>query len=478
MRFRLAILFALFSVAGLACSAEQAVSDSCSDDSQCRDDQVCRQAQCRNVCNSRAECLFVEICFQGYCIPEPQFSDASLADLEGRDATVMDAMANDAEHGGDARSADHPYLDAPGDELAPIVDAAENEAAAPVDAGPRDLVQIADARLDATTAADALPVDAFAVDANPLSDSAVDAAQGNDRGYRDHPARDLPFWEMDAGFVPDSSLPDHLPQDRMLPDVNLADLSLPDLVGVDLDLVLDGECQGFPRDQVISGVVRVYSDQDLAALVDIACIDGDFIIRDGVSDLAHWLDKLQKISGRIELKNNPSISQIILPQLSSLGRDFYFEDNSALTTIQLPALTTARTIRIRDCEALVDLHCDALTKVTGVDIYRNSSLQQLSMPLLSWVQGNFEIQQCSSLMALNFAGLARVDNNFEISNNPALPNCEAILLRDQVTNRGVIAGLISINGNNDPCEPNPCVDLGENCAEDCAESQFFICSNP
>ena len=65
-----------------------------------------------------------------------------------------------------------------------------------------------------------------------------------------------------------------------------------------------------------------------------------------------------------------------------------------------------------------------------------------------------------------------MDNNFEISTNPLLPNCKAVLLKEQVDNRGQIGGSVYILDNNDPCEDVHC-DLTYSCVEDCSRSPGY-----
>ncbi|HEY3498084.1 MAG TPA: hypothetical protein VGK73_25470 [Polyangiaceae bacterium] len=84
--------------------------------------------------------------------------------------------------------------------------------------------------------------------------------------------------------------------------------------------------------------------------------------------------------------------------------------------------------------------CDALTSVAGLE-----TLTEV---------GYFTVKGNDALVSLRgFEGLASVANNFEISGNSALPNCEALWLRDRV-GRANIAGTIRISDNGDgTCDP-------------------------
>lgn len=464
MRLLLTAMTAMWLVAFSACPAEPVGGDQCSDDNQCTNTQVCRFDHCRETCNSRRDCMYVEVCYEGYCMPEADVSDANVADVVVVDAAAADASASDAGALADVPVTDTFIQDALAfDHLRADVtmatDADEAEASSTEDAAQVDGMTTEDAaQVDAMTADSAVAPDSSFADSTMTADAGgfADAMEGPDTGT----------------VLPEAGTP----LDAAPSDASIEDQAIPDLVGVDLDIISSGVCQGFPRSQTIFNLVRVNNAADLEALRGIECIEKDLLFRDNGLSVADQLESLQVIGGTFELKSNFATTDLNLPALHSLGNNLNLEDDSALLRINLASLTNSETLRIRDCAALISLNLPSLTTSGHVDIYSNAALESISMPLLSWVKDrSFEIQLCDKLQSIDFPALARVDNNFEISANPLLPNCDAILLKDQVMDRGQIGGSIYISGNDDPCVPDPCGDTENLCAELCSNVDYYTC---
>ena len=385
-------------------------------------------------------------------MPEVDVTDASAADAWAIDAQQSDAGFYDI---GD-RDSGH-YDDSMARDLLQS------------DAGSGDLlspdVQSGDVAFSDTQNVDVvMPPDASATDLG----SALDAHTLVDAN--------TPDVSLDAAFADQASSDTAHTDNGAFADANIEDVdSIPDQVGVDLDLVNTGPCLGFPAATVIKSDARIYSIEDRSQLTGIECIEKSLLWRNNELGLAQELSSLQIIGGKIEIKNNVSMSHLHLPALRTLTDGFNLEDNTKLTSISAPQLITAGEVRINNCNKLANLSFASMTTADRIDIDHLEALTSISMPILSWIGGSFALTYCSHLNQLDFAALARVDNYFEISANPILPNCEATLLRDQVQNRGQIGGIITINGNEDPCANVMCIPE-TTCVEDCSlPPNYHVC---
>lgn len=102
-----------------------------------------------------------------------------------------------------------------------------------------------------------------------------------------------------------------------------------------------------PCSQVLDGDVRVETDDELAALADVARIDG-------------------------ELSVELDVERIALPCLEELG-DVEFE-RSSVQAIELPALHTAGHVMLNDLPALVELDLSALGQADALTLRLLASL--------------------------------------------------------------------------------------------------------
>lgn len=115
-----------------------------------------------------------------------------------------------------------------------------------------------------------------------------------------------------------------------------------------------------------------------------------------------------------------------------------------------------------------------LRKVGGdLVIQLNDVLESIDLPVLASVGGGLEVHFNAALTSLSLPVLASVGSSFNVCQNPALPNCMAINLRDQVQAAQGISGTIEIVANDDPCVPDLC--SSGTCNMDCSAPQNYRC---
>jgi len=167
----------------------------------------------------------------------------------------------------------------------------------------------------------------------------------------------------------------------------------------------------------VSGGVAISGNgvSSLESLSNLVCIDGDLDISDcpnltgmdglealmaiGGNLIAGWNENLQtsegahalsSVGGSIWLESNPSLGSVLFPALRSIGSDFVVTNNNGVAAMELPQL--------------------------GI------------------VGRNLEIGGCGALDELSgLAALSSVGGSVYITDNAALPTCEATSLVDQLT---------------------------------------------
>ena len=110
----------------------------------------------------------------------------------------------------------------------------------------------------------------------------------------------------------------------------------------------------------------------------------------------------------------------------------------ALATAETVSVTQAATVNLSSLRATTDLSL-SVTQVTNIAL---PELTSVGDPLA--MVGNFAITSNSELLTLSAPKLRTVGNYFAISLNPKLPNCRALAILGQLTNR---PPLVNTNGN-------------------------------
>ena len=209
---RLSLLSMLALMTALTrCACPQAGAP-CETIADCLQNEVCFEQQCRRVCNVSSECAEGEECIQGACLPGQGGGGRDAARVDG---AVLDSARTDTGTT-DTRTTDTRTTDEGG------MDAGMTDAGG-TDAGEPD-----------TGSTDAGMTDAGGTDDGEPDTGSTDAG-GTDAGGRDAGTTD--------SAAPDSGMPDSSQPDSSLPDSSLPDSSQPD-GSISVAPVLGG---GFPR---------------------------------------------------------------------------------------------------------------------------------------------------------------------------------------------------------------------------------------
>jgi len=171
---------------------------------------------------------------------------------------------------------------------------------------------------------------------------------------------------------------------------------------------------------------------DLSPLAGLNSIGGDFrLVNTSVTDLSP-LSTLTNITRDIWINNNDGLINLI--GLENLGmpsvRDLQIQNNALLEDIDALAASDlqsfTRNVSILSNPELSNL--DGLGDIETIGgnftVTDNDSLTDLTMPLLQYTGGSFNLQQNAILPGFDFASLAVVGNNLIISNNDGLINLD------------------------------------------------------
>ncbi|RME20226.1 MAG: hypothetical protein D6806_16820 [Deltaproteobacteria bacterium] len=203
----------------------------------------------------------------------------------------------------------------------------------------------------------------------------------------------------------------------------LSEVSLPALKKVDGSLVVHDNnllaTIDMPALEEVGGIFELYGNDALAefslppALARLGGLyvhDSDALTRLSTAPSASVLS-----AGCVSIRNNPSLTEISLPAISSVGSEscpdgvhgFFVQNNSSLATISL----------------------DSLSSVQGsVEIFGNPALTGLSLPALATVgntnpddgAGYLQILNNESLATISLESLSSVEGSVKIYSNPAL----------------------------------------------------------
>lgn len=140
------------------------------------------------------------------------------------------------------------------------------------------------------------------------------------------------------------------------------------------------------------------------------------------SDAVH-ISKYRTVSVALYV-TAPGLVTLSLPELSSVGVTLAVQDNDALTSIELPALTLVPWLRFRDNEALTSIQLPMLAEVHSVSIEINQVLTNIELPALTGVHGLL-IEGNEALTNIELPALTTEISWLIVRNNESL--CQSIV---------------------------------------------------
>jgi hypothetical protein len=205
----------------------------------------------------------------------------------------------------------------------------------------------------------------------------------------------------------------------------------------------------------ITGDLRIEGNglADLDGVALIERIGGELSITrtDALTSVA--LPKLTMV-GMLTVEANDALSSLSLPALTKMG-SFVVASNKALTSLSLPKLTTAAdgignmmTSGIMDNAALAHLDLPRLTTVgSRLMISYNLELTSLAgLSTLTTIGGDLYVVGNAGLTTLGLPVLSDLRGNLAITDNTALPQCQAEALLARLAANGW-EGAATIRGN-------------------------------
>ena len=138
----------------------------------------------------------------------------------------------------------------------------------------------------------------------------------------------------------------------------------------------------------ITGKVLLEDNDSLTNLLlpALTSIEGVFIFRfNGVTEIS--LPALKSIGGYVEIIKNHALTDIVLPVLTTTDAFVEIGYNEVLEEISLPSLTTiGRSLYIIDNDAMTDISLPVLTSADYISIGYNDELTDVSIPNLMYLE--------------------------------------------------------------------------------------------
>lgn len=213
------------------------------------------------------------------------------------------------------------------------------------------------------------------------------------------------------------------------------------------------QCDG---GNILTGEVAVTSDDELAELATVNCVDGDLLISGITGDDLPAL-ALSIVTGDIVIAGNQNLTSLAgLSGLTAIGDTYLVQGNPGMSDLTaLAHLDRVRQIRIVGNNGLTDLHgledittlhadlfvtnnanlaslsgLDNLT-ATSRDIFILSNPTLTSIAALDHLQSVllFDIEANSELQTMSFGALEQVSSRFIINNNSSLTSFTAPVLK-------------------------------------------------
>jgi hypothetical protein len=243
---------------------------------------------------------------------------------------------------------------------------------------------------------------------------------------------------------------------------------LTSLKGIQGRTVLQGDLR-------ISGHPGLRSLQDLSAL---QTIQGGFFLENNprLGDIA--MPALESLGGDIEILAHEIVSQISWPMLKEVGGAVEISGNNSLTTVTFEGLEkVGGNLDITANFGLTKVDVDALTAIAGdlgaVDnpaltriaaaslltignnlvVTTNAGLKAIDLPQLTTVTGYVTIQDNPALTQLTAPLTTKIGVKLFVRDNVQLPECAAIVLRNQLKAERPLWGEdIGNNGKREVCD--------------------------
>ena len=188
---------------------------------------------------------------------------------------------------------------------------------------------------------------------------------------------------------------------------------------------------------VLNGSIDFHrSDVTMINLPLLEQITGKVLLEDNDSLTNLLLPALTSIGASFVVRSN-GVTEISLPALKSIGGSVDFTENYTLTDIALPVLTTIDSmVYIEYNEALAEISLPSLTTIMyGLYITDDDALTEFSLPLLTTVGGKIRISYNDELTDISIPTLTSVDNDENDSDyiflNRYLTNCDLGSYTDQ-----------------------------------------------
>jgi hypothetical protein len=165
-------------------------------------------------------------------------------------------------------------------------------------------------------------------------------------------------------------------------------------------------------------------------------LGGDiFILEDGAGAVS--LPALEEWAWRLELGDNSTTTTVSAPKAQFAV--VFMDGNTGLTDVSLPGVTSAF-VSITD-SSLSSVDLSGLASASTVEFLNNDNLMSLSLPLLTEVtEGSFSVRDHDSLQSLSAPLLTEVQNAVLIDGNDLLPQCDVDVIMDQVTGSNLSVG--------------------------------------
>lgn len=188
--------------------------------------------------------------------------------------------------------------------------------------------------------------------------------------------------------------------------------------------------------RAVQGSLRISHNRlNTFELPALETVGGTIEVLDQVAITALALPKLRSVGDRFEIHGNNSLADVTLPALTSVGGNLDISANFALATLALPALTTlGGDLGFVDNANLSVLGAPQVAEIAdNLVVEANAVLKGLDFPKLTKIHGYLTVQDNPQLES--FDGLAQVTKigvKLYVKDNPALPDCAATKLRDQL----------------------------------------------
>ncbi|MBP2831151.1 hypothetical protein J8281_03030 [Aquimarina sp. U1-2] len=127
---------------------------------------------------------------------------------------------------------------------------------------------------------------------------------------------------------------------------------------------------------------------------------------------------LEAITNTFTLRNNPSLTSLIFPDLLRISSLTIFESN--LITLQLDALQETRTVSITENSNLTSVSLPSLTVAEAIRISENPALTTIQINELVNTDGAITISTNENLNTVSFEKLVNLNASLVISSNTAL----------------------------------------------------------